>query len=264
MAKQVVRSEPTSSVRITAPLAGAVFGGTTQERRASSNVSPPIVEAIEHPAKFEAEMAHLICNRKTGRRGTLNSNRQIGWLLDFQQIASLAYGMGVPALHIDDHPRLNLDAVHAVKHPRNILRSEKLLPALARNPLLKVVVHAGPGCGGIAATIQKVPALSLPVRRAEQRFRARGIGVNLNGKAFPCIDKFDENAQPTALSGPARAEHAGRIFLNELFERFTRSQIPAQSLPVMGIGVDRLRYRRDPFFRIVRIRHPPRSLPAFT
>lgn len=202
-------------------------------------------------------MAHLICNRKTGRRGTLNSNRQIGWLLDFQQIASLAYGMGVPALHIDDHPRLNLDAVHAVKHPRNILRSEKLLPALARNPLLKVVVHAGPGCGGIAATIQKVPALSLPVRRAEQRFRARGIGVNLNGKAFPCIDKFDENAQPTALSGPARAEHAGRIFLNELFERFTRSQIPAQSLPVMGIGVDRLRYRRDPFFRIVRIRHPP-------
>lgn len=41
MAKQVVRSEPTSSVRITAPLAGAVFGGTTQERRASSNVSPP-------------------------------------------------------------------------------------------------------------------------------------------------------------------------------------------------------------------------------
>ena len=150
--------------------------------------------------RFEEDERHFTFKVDTFVvRCALDSNRQIGGLLDFDQVASFADGVGVSSLHVNNHSRLDLDAVHTVKHSRNVLRLEKLLPALTRDPFFEAVIYAGARSHVIAAIVQEVPALSLSVRGAKQLFRTGGIGMDLNGKALPRIDELYQDAQSPTL-----------------------------------------------------------------
>ena len=105
-------------------------------------------------------MAHKVCHGETLRCNSFCSDGVIGRLLDLDEEASRADGMGNTALDKVGVARLYGELMQAIEHRGNILSVKAILPDLSGNSLLEAEINAR-GLAVDLATAENMPAFGL-------------------------------------------------------------------------------------------------------